>query len=161
MAERVNISVPDALFCRLQAVKGAINVSSICQRAIQLEVERQEMLAEGTSDLTFMIERLRMEKKASYAERFYDQGFKIGCNDAERMSYDDFIATEEFASEKVAGVREIFVENFQSSQLYAEWMESLIKEDLSNQPGGFDAEAFCQGWIEGILSVWDKIKDKI
>ena len=58
MVKRLNISVPDELYDRLQKVNESINISKVCQGAIMDKVATVEIAKSGD-----LIDFLRSEKR--------------------------------------------------------------------------------------------------
>ena len=141
MAERINITIPNTLSERLQVVKGQLNVSRICQEAIEKAVSAQEINIEDIPARDKLIKRLRMEKEES-AKAWKETGFTDGQKDAQELSYDDFQMLENKGaiSEET---REWVIEN------HFKYYENL------------NEESYFEGWIEGALNLWNEIKDEV
>ena len=155
MSQKITITIPDKLFVRLNGVKENINnVSALCQKAIEWEVYRQELIIgaklqqkEEKRTMETIVERLKMEKK-QYVERFRDQGYEDGYFDAQSMSYTDLM-------EIIKGDEPIC-----ETQLWSDWLEDKVKE-VAQQDDEIDLEAWIQGWQEGVAAFWEEVKDKL
>lgn len=140
VAERITITLPDQLYERLQAVKGKLNVSGLCQQAIELAVTIEEIKIKDIPVKDKVIERLRLEKQVASRE-WRETGFTDGVEDAQELSYEDFRALEK---DKV-------------SEETREWVEDKRIQYLENP----DEDIYWEGWVEGALHFWNEIKDKL
>jgi hypothetical protein len=141
VAERINITIPNALSERLQVVKGRLNVSKICQQAIEKAVTAEEINAKDIPGRDKLIKRLRMEKEESI-EAWKETGFTDGKQDAQELSYDDFQMLEN---------------DSEIPQETCDW----VKENHFKYYERPHEESYFEGWIEGVLSVWNDIKDEV
>jgi hypothetical protein len=167
MAQRLNISIPDELNERIKDFKDRLNVSKICQVAIDAAVKREE--ARIGEDIKATIIRLKKEK-AEYFKVYRDEGFKDGKSNALSFTYDKFIkvilAVEErdyqqsnseealnyFADDVYKGKAECIGDN----QLILD-TEIVWVNDLSYEA----ADEYSKGWIDGVIFVWEQVKSKI
>ena len=91
MAQRINISVKDDLYERLQAFRDSINVSRICQEAITAEVQEKEDFRKRmneTPDMEDIIARLRRQSREGFVI-VREKGIKDGEDWAKTAHYDD------------------------------------------------------------------------
>ena len=77
MAINLTITVPEELHKRLQEVKKNFNVSQVCQKAIETEVKKQELLVSGRDNIKDVIKRFRLEH-AEHLKISRDLGYKYG-----------------------------------------------------------------------------------
>ena len=140
MAQRITVTLPDALHERLQRVKEALNVSQICQRAIEQVVEIEEIKLKEIPVMEKVIERLRLEKQQSEATLKQDAVLD-GKEDAVELSYDEFLQ----------------LENDGISEDLLEWIQSKRIQYLEKP----DTEVYLEGWKEGALSFWEQIKEQL
>lgn len=148
MAQRVTVTISDSLAKRLDAVKANFNISAVCQEAIEHEVTRQELIQKGSEDMDNVIERLKMEKE-KYNEQYIEQGRKDGYSDGKKMEYDEIM-------EIVNGNESIY-----RTEVYFGWLQDEIKDLENYNDGSFDENAYLQGWVEGVKSFWEEIKDQL
>jgi post-segregation antitoxin (ccd killing protein) len=93
MSQRINISIPDSLFDRLQPYKDAINVSKLCQDAIDREIKKKEdfkMRMNEAPGMEETIARLR-EEKMMRDKAVTELGRKDGIEWAKIAHYDDIM----------------------------------------------------------------------
>ena len=154
MTRRVNISIPDILYERLQAVKDKINVSRLCQEALISEVQIAELRPSGDEEA--IIARLQEEKK-QYHQEYYDYGKKEGLKDAQNLSFSDFKVLDKI-SEEVA--RNSGSEIGATLDKTFAWVRK-VEEELSDKDRFFDSSLYWNGWVDGALEFWDGIKDKV
>ena len=141
MAKRITVTISNETYERLQKVKASLNVSNLCQETIDVAVYIEELKAKE-QNMTVLIERLKMEKKKA-SEAWKKEGFEAGQEDALEISYEDFKtldSTKEITEDLLDWV----------TDKHFRWM---------NQD--FDGDIYLEGWLEGVLSVWEKVKKNI
>jgi hypothetical protein len=162
VSKRLTIAIPESLFVRLQKVKQHLNISAICQEALDMAIALQELQL-NDRDRQHLIERLRLEKKAMLTQAKHE-GFQLGVKSASSLSYLDF---QNLESRKNLGVK---LDEEALDDLWEFLNERDYPKDLRlNAPGlthllcvSPDAKgAFVEGWIEGVLSVWKEIKHQL
>jgi hypothetical protein len=146
LAQRINITVPDELFKRLQAVKDRLNISRVCQEAIMGAVEMQELKMKDIPGIDKLVERLRAEKE-EFGEMFRKQGVESGRKDALELDYGTFIAVERMG------------EHIDRDSL-PDWLHEHLDELESDDPS-FDRGEYLTGWVEGVTEVWEEVKDQL
>ena len=154
MSQQVTITIPDALAERLKAVKQRFNVSGVCQDAIEREVTKQEFYMKEPKDMEQIMKRLRAEKQA-FVKQMRDMGREHGLEAATNMDYADLLAVGEVAESQG---------DITSAALWGNWLEDSVKETESeaHENGeAFDREPYLEGWIEGVMEFWQKVKDKL
>jgi hypothetical protein len=149
MAQRINITINDGLFERLQTVKDYFNVSRICQEALELEVSLQELRIKSleVNDMDKIIERLRLEK-VEHDKIYRNDGYKEGLDDAKSMSYEEFVQV-------VQSNVDIY-----ETLVWGNWLGAKI-EDLEHDDAAFVRESYLEGWLEGVNEFWENIKDAL
>jgi hypothetical protein len=164
MAKRLTIAVPETLFLRLQKVKKNLNISAICQEALDMAVSTQELKI-ATPNADQLIERLRIEKQAMLNQA-KDEGFKLGVESSPNLSFQDFQNLE-------ARTRCTCAVHFDDDALDDLWQFLSKRNDPNtwkfNSPGLMQflnttpqaKGAFVEGWIEGVLSVWQNLKEQV
>ena len=141
MKERITVTISDSLYKRLQQVKNSLNVSGVCQQAIEIAVSIEEIKRKDIPNMEKLIERLQLEKQQD-VESWKQTGVNDGKEDAMELSYEEFKNLE--ASESI-------------SDELLEWIQSRRIEYLEN----VDRDAYLKGWLEGALTVWDEVKQRI
>ena len=168
MAKRVNITLHEELFQRLQRVKPRFNVSGVCQQAIEHEVRRQELLIEAKDDMRAVVEKYRQEKR-SFMSQYHDMGYEVGVNfvNSGRLEYGEII--ELVKEYEIASAEESLDTDDPAVVYHSEfWKESdsacdlrdEIQDQMSDEPD-LDEGTFLSGWLEGVAGAWEKIKDKV
>lgn len=140
VAERITITLPGDMYKRLQVVKGNLNISGLCQGVIKQAIQIEEIKMKDVPVEEKVIERLRLEKQI--AEREWKQtGFLDGQEDAQELSYEDFMAlSRQFISEKI-------MERVHNKRI----------QFLENP----DEEIYLEGWVEGALHFWHRVKEQL
>ena len=162
MSHRITIAVPDALFERLQAVKHNFNISSICQEALEMAITHEELKqqAQGQDNL---VERLRAEKNV-LLNKVRQEGFELGIRSSSKLSYQDYRHFERVSplanslDEDVLDYLWSFLDLKQypeQARLHDPDFAELLEVDPQSRI------TFAQGWLEGVLSIWEAIKTQV
>ncbi len=156
MAQRITITLPDDLHERLQMFKESLNVSGVCQQAIDLAVQIEEIKVR--TDIPAMekaITRLRKEKQEASA-KWKQTGFKDGLIDAtETLDYLTlkYIGEGGDIKKSIPGIKN---EPTVMMELQHDRWEGYYEEE-----DYFESEIYTQGWIEAVIHVWKEIKDQL
>lgn len=151
------MTIPDNLYARLQAVKEKLNVSAVCQKAIEQVVFLEEIKMKALSPKEKVIERLRLERQKGEQE-WFDCGRTDGLKDAQDLSYDDFQEIWDLYQSKDELERsDAWIELHQFPEDFHELLQGRI-EYYSPKP---IEDIYLAGWIDGVTEFWDEIKDEI
>ena len=96
-----------------------------------------------------LIERLRAEKQI-LDSKVYKDGFEAGKEDAQKLSYPDFLRVEEDCL-------------FDAAVGIDDWC-SRLPEEVRDNMGYSDRvspDVWARGWFEGVFAIWEEIKDKL
>lgn len=181
MSKIISISIPEKLHERLQKLKGKINVSKLCQDAIDYEVKKKEAFLKRihkSPKTDKIIARLSKEKNESTG-LVYERGLMDGEQWAKIAHYDDLYAA--VCKEE----DEDIIKNPQLEDLEWEILDYLLKKHKVKYEGRPIEEpieeylnsvlpvkvrtpnyyiytiAYRRGWYQGILDFWNEIKEKI
>lgn len=165
MTKRQNITIPDGLGDRLEKVKKRINVSRVCQEALERAVDREEFLNKGAEEMEAVIERLKAEKD-KYNERYEDEGFKDGYNDGKEMSYEEL---KDLVESQRRYEQEMYLDDWDSeivwkSICWENWLagEMADREGEAHAAGeGFDRGHYLVGWLKGVIEFWGEVKEQL
>jgi predicted 2-oxoglutarate/Fe(II)-dependent dioxygenase YbiX len=91
--------------------------------------------------MTELTERLKLEKNQA-DEEWKETGILEGKGDALAFSYEEFINLEK---------------NKNIDDKYMEYLNNKVMAFLEDQ----NKKQFLEGWVEGILSVWEKVKSDL
>jgi hypothetical protein len=140
LTERITITLPDLLFQRLQPVKNSMNISGLCQQAIEQAVTIEELKGES-KNMDKLIEKLKLEKEQDNMS-LKSQGITDGIEDATELSYTDFkhLEIKESISDDVL-----------------EWLRENRLEHMDDINSD-NENVYLKGWLEGVLSVWEQVK---
>lgn len=142
MAERITITIPENLHTRLQVVKDTLNVSRICQEALDTAIRIEELKREESPNMDTLIERLQIEKEQDTAS-WKEEGVIQGQKDALTLCYKEF-------------------KELESEQSISKDLTDWIKENhFQYMDSSIDEDAYLEGWLEGVLSIWDKVKESL
>lgn len=147
MAQRLNITIHDSLFKRLQTVKENFNVSAICQEAIEQEVSWQEQKKEVIKDMSEMITKLKLGKE-KFDKKYFEMGKEAGLEDAKQMEYNEIM---EVLCNEGAITKTDTWDSYQADQ----------SSDLQSEDAAFDECTYVNGWCEGVQEFWDMVKGQL
>ena len=162
MAINLTITVPEELHKRLQEVKKNFNVSQACQKAIETEVKRQELLKSGIDDMKDVIERLQLEK-TELAKKSYDLGYKWGLEECTSIPYKALVILDEYRDDPDTAADEcsekgewgLLSDYLYEGITFCEGCEGTVEGER------VDDAIFAEGYLKAILDFYDKIKDKL
>lgn len=162
MSQRVTIAVPESLFARLQPVKQRFNISAVCQEALEMAITIEELKTQTAEDEN-LVQRLQTEKKV-LLNKVRQEGFELGIRSSAKLSYKDFRHFERVESLATALDEDVLDYLF----------SYLDQKDCPEQARHLDADfayllevdpasriTFAQGWMDGVLSVWQTIKTQV
>ncbi|MDC0833236.1 hypothetical protein POG22_09485 [Geitlerinema sp. CS-897] len=162
MSRRVTIAMPDALFERLQPVKQHLNISAVCQEALEMAILHQELKVQATESEN-LVERLQAEKSI-LLRKVQQEGFELGIRSSSKLSYKDFRHFERVApvathlDEDVLEYLWTFLdlkEYPQQSRFHDPDFAQLLESDPQSRI------VFANGWLDGVLMVWKTIKEQV
>jgi predicted CopG family antitoxin len=157
VAERITITIPDDLHKRLQVVKENLNVSALCQKAIEQAVRLEEIKMKDISVKGKVIERLRLERQKS-EEEWFDCGKSDGLKDAEDLSYENFDQLWKLYESKNEIER---YGTWIELHLFPEELQEFLQERINEYSPKPIVDTYLAGWIDGVTDFWDEIKDEI
>lgn len=156
-AERITVTLPRTLYQRLQVVKESLNVSAICQEAIERAVNLEEIKMKALSTKEKAIERLRLERQKS-EEEWFEHGKTDGLRDATDLSYDDFEQLWDLYQHK----NDLEMHNcWVSLRQLPENCQDWLKEQMDEYSPKPSQESYLAGWIDSVTEFWDEIKGEI
>jgi len=162
VSQRVTIAVPESLFARLQPVKHHFNISAICQEALDMAITYEELKVQVTEQDN-LVERLQTEKKV-LLNKVRQEGIELGIRSSAKLSYKDFRHFERVQSLAIALDEDVldYLWTFLNLKDYPE-QARLNDADFAYllQVDPTSRITFAQGWIDGVLSVWQTIKTQI
>jgi mannose/fructose/N-acetylgalactosamine-specific phosphotransferase system component IIB len=163
-AKRLTIAIPNGLYERLQTVKQEINISGVCQEALNMAITLKETQTQAlTFDHKQLIDRLKLEKKLLVAQ-IKEQGRKLGIQSAMTLSYKEFQRIERLSQGHVrieassfAGMWKLLASRQPEQNMEFEGEELREMASLNEE----NKAIFVEGWMEGVLTVWNQIKDEL
>lgn len=122
-----------------------------------------EELKTQVSDQEGLVERLRTEKKF-LINKIHQEGFELGIRSSSKLSYKEFQHFERVSplaaslDEDVLDYLWTFLDTHgysQEARTYDPDFDHLL--DVSPQ----SRIVFAQGWLEGVVSIWQTIKSQV
>jgi hypothetical protein len=141
---RLTISIPQELHDRLDGWRDRLNISRVCQEALEREVRRLEEVPTDAMALGALVERLSREK-ADGERQWFAQGVSDGMTWARGAAYADLRDLSESGSPSSAGGADD------------------IERAMAAHAGvaGFDPDSYRAGWAFAAAEVWSRVKTKL
>ena len=164
---RLNITISDDLYSRLESQRTRLNFSRVCAVALEnavteqeQEIARLENLRKDVEGMEQVIERLKEEKEGLLKQRFEE-----GVEDAKRwVQFADYGEICSWVETAKQCLPEIW--SFDSpplpDKIKEEW-DDLRKDEDDRQhvPIGNDQiVSFAEGFYNGLLEIWEIIESK-
>ncbi|MEQ4205609.1 hypothetical protein [Actinopolymorpha sp. B9G3] len=156
---RLNISIPDALYERLDRLRDRVNASKVCAAALEKELDMVEgptLVADNVdTKVARLIERLRGER-----EKWYQRGVKAG--EAWAIDVATLGELNEF-KQTWSGVDHLDPLTADSGEMEG-WQDQLPDtfterdDTVWNAPLDDDPElrgAYVLGWYRGVRDLWN------
>lgn len=150
MARKITLTVPDALYSKIDQWRTGFNLSRIFQDAIAEAIHKKESFQERMAEdhsLPDIISRLKKEK-AGWERSITEQAERAGALWASRAHYEDLIFTVNTSSEQL----------FKMPQIQAQITDTL--KQLSTFPDVFNTTV-QDSWLRGVRNFWDSVRDKL
>ena len=93
MKKRMNITIEEDIYNRLEPFKDSLNISKICENAIIIELKIKEINMEG-SQMDTLIEKLKIQKQ-QMTKQSTSIGIEEGTQAAKDLDYSDFELIDE------------------------------------------------------------------
>ncbi|MGH8916375.1 MAG: hypothetical protein ACRDZM_17895 [Acidimicrobiia bacterium] len=140
---RLTVSIPQDLHNRLENWRDRLNISKVCQEALERELRRLEELPEDAKALGNLVERLSHEK-ADGERQWFSQGVSDGMTWARGASYVDLKAAADTTGPTPS-------------------VSSAIEDGKSSHSDvvGFDEDSYVAGWRFAAGEVWRRVATKI
>src|SRR5438552_915504 len=155
---RVNISVPDSLYERLDRLRDRVNVSRVCAAALEKELDMIETRPRPSDpDVERLLQRLLSSQERWY-QRGRDDGRRWAIESATRQEL-WMVGTQlmKVPVEQLAMVARLpktgspFPQSFSLDEGLRLWQE----QDAS---GEVDEAAYVHGWRDAVKGIWDAVK---
>lgn len=189
MSQRINISIPASLFDRLQSFKFQINVSKLCQEAIEKEITKKEEFQKRINTVPEkdeIIERLKKEKMIR-KKKVEELGWKDGIEWAKIAHYEDIqealniFPYTELNSELMIHIHDYLMTKAKIDEIeYAKddpdnpppppgksnyifvYIQTMLPEFKFTPPHDSSMDFYYyMNFFDGVSEFWDSIEDKI
>lgn len=159
---RLNLTVPDALYERLERLRDRVNVSKVCAAALTKELDMLEgtTVLAGDAKVQRMVQRFLRERE--YKERWFQRGRHDGEEWAiERATLSELQRIQEEWDEETindaddAGDLELDEDEFPTVNC-RETLKRWTQEDRQGAGGAVEVEwkEYYRGWYQGVRDLW-------
>lgn len=144
---RLNITVPDDLYDKIQRWRERLNLSKICQEALAAEIAKLEAIPKAALEMEALVERLKREKgKAGRA--WFRRGVFEGMEWGRRASYADLKRWGQAKPEEL-------LKASSPPEVLRPYIRQHVKDPL------WEYRPFAEGWLSGVQEVWRRVKDHV
>lgn len=157
MSQKITLSIPDLLHEKLEKWRASFNLSKMFQEALTEAIQKKEEFRKRFSedfDMPDIIKRLRQEKRA-WEKNFFKSGKTEGLKWAKTAHYQDLLY--------VLQIKDTY--QLISDPLMNDYFETLYRSAGLAAYAGCESvrheERFMQGWLEGVIELWDQVKEKL
>lgn len=158
MSQRINISIPDELYEKMQAFKDRLNISKLCQGAIHRAITIEELRDQTSEEIDILAVSFKKEREG-YGQAFREEGFKDGTRDGFRC---DFQWMYTIWTHRDAESPEKLCEMGSTKETREKVENEQLETDLDFFLW-FDhvKDLYFKGWLEGFLDVWERVSQKM
>lgn len=141
---RMNITIPDELYGRLERWRDRVNVSRICQDAITRELNKLEELPSEVTQMQRALARLG-QQKAQVDRLSFRKGVYDGLEWARDAEYPALKQWGEQTADEDA-------------------LESVLRGPAAAKASGYvndaswEASPYAEGWLAGVHQFWERAK---
>jgi hypothetical protein len=143
---RLNITVPDELYQRVERWRERINLSRVCQDAIARELDKLEQLPDEVQSMHAALTRLGREK-AKVDRTCFRKGVFDGLEWARGAEY---------------GLLRRWGER-QGDEAFDEALAGPAAESASQheEDPSWDARPYAEGWMAGVQQFWQRARKNL
>jgi hypothetical protein len=141
---KLNITIPDEIYERLERWRDRVNISRICAEAINRELNKLEQLPDDLAAMKTTLSRLGREK-----EKLERISFRAGVYDGLEWARQAEYAELKFWSHQVT--------------LSKTW--NLVLEGPAAEPAAahaqdvrWDRMPYAEGWLAGVKQFWERLQ---
>jgi predicted CopG family antitoxin len=161
MSQRINISVPDELYQKLQTFKERLSMSKICQEALGRAIRIEEMRSQVDEDIE-RLARVWAEERREGNREFFEEGFKDGMHDAFQMDYEGMCHLAVIQDDPTEEVFERCASTAASEKVENSTFAAAAHYRLITPHAEDDArEFYIEGWVVGFFDVWHRVCAKL
>ena len=144
---RLNITVPDELYQRIEKWRERLNLSRICKDAIGREIDKLELVPEDVRQMHQALSRLG-QQKATVERSCFRKGVYDGLEWARQAEY----ALLKHWGEQAA-----------NDGAMDEALRGPAAGSASAHSKGIDwhPRPYAEGWISGVHQFWDRAKNRL
>lgn len=164
---RLNISIPDALYARLDRLRDRVNASKVCASALEKELDMVEGAATSTAD-PGLVNRLVERLQAQQGE--VDQWYQRGRQDGETWLLESATLDELKNIEEWAWLDELPSEPIGVSRAMRHGRSRMLPESFAGrdrvgeEPLRDDMQlkaAYLRGWYHVVDDAWKAAKPRV
>ena len=156
MSKGIFILLPDDLFEKIEKLKDSIDISEVCSRALQKEIDKMEKQQKQEIPM----ERGRIEIKVEtedYIRLWKARGFEDGIRDAETFNYRAFMEILNVYKSLESVPDRFSPDEMIPGEIYDSILHPRLKDLEDTSP---ERRNYLIGWIEGVVRKWNMVKDR-
>lgn len=156
---RTTISIPDPLAARLEPLKDHINVSEICQRALEARVQTYERIAALSEEdvMEKLVQRLKIQKQEST-----QWSTKQGAEDGQHWAISDATYAEIVKWSDRGMLDNPYIDDLPlPDSAHDEESYNDLRELADDCGEVLDDQAYARGFLEAVGEVWLQVENKV
>ena len=157
MSQKVTLSIPDLLHEKLEEWRASFNLSKMFQEALTDAIQKKEDLQKRFSedfDISDVVKRLRQEKR-DWGKKIFKSGKREGFKWAQHAQYPDLLYVLSFKDA---------YKLISDSKMNSYFKKIYKNTDLVMYTGSGSVhheQMFMKGWHNGVVELWEQVKDKL
>lgn len=153
---QILVNVSDGVYARVELAKAKLDLSNICQEAIEKALEVEEVRNQEIPDIDKVIRKLGRQKR-ELIDEWKQKAFDAGMKAASYLNYTDFIDIET-TNIALQSTDELDAEEMLGDSV--RWVKDNL-DRLQRYSPQLDRQVYLKSWIEGVMAFWMKVKNKI
>ena len=157
MARKITLTVPDALYHKIDRWRSGFNLSRIFQDAVSDAIRKKEEFQKRMGEetpLNDVIARLKKEKE-SWEDRLSTQAEKAGTFWASKAHYEELIMAVNTSLDQVPEIPHVQKQISETLHQLSQFPEAL-NDCLESMKSTVQ-----EGWLKGVQNFWETVRDKI
>ena len=166
---RLNVSIPDPLYGRLDRLRDRVNASKVCAIALEKELDMVEgrtvVMGVDESKVERLLDRLRQQQSET------DSWYQRGRDDGETWVLELATASElEFLEQTWSWLEQVPVPDLEKADVQDGWEESLPESFKAGRAALSDDSleheprlkaAYVRGWYRTAHQLWQVAKQRL
>ncbi len=159
MAQRINISIPDELNEKMQLFKERLNISKLCQNAIQQAITIEELKDQTNDEYERKAVACKKERE-DLGKGFREEGFKDGYKDVLHSNFFNMFQMSQHypCSMSPKEAFQSYASHENTEKIESKKLETVLEDPFS----GFEdvEDLYFEGWADGFRAGVERVFEK-